>query len=96
MNKRQYSVPLLLLLSLVGILVLGITTQTQARGVNIANTNIEAGIDAPAASGGATATTEIEVHRAQNTVSRTYTLDADFDEGNMINVNHDAPNNDQL
>ena len=28
--------------------------------------------------------------------SRTYTLDADFDEGVLINVNHDAPNNDQL
>jgi len=27
---------------------------------------------------------------------RTYTLDADFDSGFMINVNHDAPNNDQL
>ncbi len=27
---------------------------------------------------------------------RTYTLDADFDEGNLVNVNHDAPNNDQL
>ena len=28
--------------------------------------------------------------------SRTYTLDADFDEGNLVNLNHDAPNNDQL
>jgi|CXWL01.1.fsa_nt_gi streptogramin lyase len=28
--------------------------------------------------------------------SRTYTLDADFDEGALLNVNHDAPNNDQL
>lgn len=28
--------------------------------------------------------------------SRTYTLDADFDEGSLLNVNHDAPNNDQL
>jgi streptogramin lyase len=27
---------------------------------------------------------------------RTYTLDADFDEGTLVNVNHDAPNNDQL
>jgi hypothetical protein len=27
---------------------------------------------------------------------RTYTLDADFDEGVLVNVNHDAPNNDQL
>jgi len=26
----------------------------------------------------------------------TYTLDADFDMGTMVNVNHDAPNNDQL
>jgi len=25
-----------------------------------------------------------------------YTLDADFDEGTLINVNHDTPNNDQL
>jgi len=29
-------------------------------------------------------------------ISRTYTLDADFDEGSMLNVNHDTPNNDQL
>jgi len=28
--------------------------------------------------------------------SRTYTLDVDFDEGLLVNVNHDAPNNDQL
>jgi len=28
--------------------------------------------------------------------SKTYTLDADFDEGTLINVNHDTPNNDQL
>ena len=28
--------------------------------------------------------------------TRTYTLDADFDEGTLVNVNHDAPNNDQL
>lgn len=27
---------------------------------------------------------------------RTYTTDADFDEGAQVNVNHDAPNNDQL
>jgi len=27
---------------------------------------------------------------------RVYTLDADFDEGVLFNVNHDAPNNDQL
>ena len=27
---------------------------------------------------------------------RVYTLDADFDEGVLLNVNHDAPNNDQL
>lgn len=27
---------------------------------------------------------------------RTYTLDEDFDEGTLVNVNHDAPNNDQL
>jgi len=26
----------------------------------------------------------------------TYTLDADFDQGLLVNVNHDAPNNDQL
>lgn len=26
----------------------------------------------------------------------TYTLDADFDMGTLVNVNHDAPNNDQL
>ncbi len=28
--------------------------------------------------------------------SRTYTTDADFDEGILVNVNHDPPNNDQL
>ncbi len=28
--------------------------------------------------------------------SREYTTDADFDEGILLNVNHDAPNNDQL
>lgn len=28
--------------------------------------------------------------------SRTYTLDADFDEGTLVSVNHDAPNNNQL
>jgi len=28
--------------------------------------------------------------------SRTYTTDADFDEGTLFNVNHDAPNSDQL
>jgi YVTN family beta-propeller protein len=28
--------------------------------------------------------------------SRTYTSDADFDEGVLFNANHDAPNNDQL
>jgi hypothetical protein len=28
--------------------------------------------------------------------STTYTLDADFDQGTLVNVNHDAPNNDQL
>lgn len=27
---------------------------------------------------------------------RTYTTDADFDEGRLLNVNHDSPNNDQL
>jgi hypothetical protein len=27
---------------------------------------------------------------------RTYTLDDDFDEGALINLNHDSPNNDQL
>ena len=27
---------------------------------------------------------------------RTYTLDADFDEGTLVNINHDSPNNDQL
>ena len=27
---------------------------------------------------------------------RSYTLDMDFDEGTLVNVNHDAPNNDQL
>ncbi len=31
-----------------------------------------------------------------NVISHTYTLDADFDEGALINVNHTAPNNDQL
>ena len=25
-----------------------------------------------------------------------YTLDAQFDEGNLVDVNHDSPNNDQL
>lgn len=29
-------------------------------------------------------------------VTKTWTLDADFDEGVLVNVNHDAPNNDQL
>jgi len=29
-------------------------------------------------------------------LSATYTLDTDFDEGTLLNVNHDAPNNDQL
>jgi streptogramin lyase len=28
--------------------------------------------------------------------AKTWTLDADFQEGTLINVNHDAPNNDQL
>ncbi len=28
--------------------------------------------------------------------SRTFTLDADFDEGTLVNVNHNAPNNNQL
>jgi streptogramin lyase len=28
--------------------------------------------------------------------SKTYTVDADFDEGTLINVNHDTPNNNQL
>jgi len=28
--------------------------------------------------------------------TRTYTLDGDFDEGALINVNHDSPDNDQL
>lgn len=28
--------------------------------------------------------------------SKTYTLDADFDQGVLVNVNHDSPNNDQL
>jgi len=27
---------------------------------------------------------------------RTYTLDADFDEGVLVNVHHDSPDNDQL
>jgi streptogramin lyase len=31
-----------------------------------------------------------------NCENKTYTLDADFDEGTLVNVNHDAPNNDQL
>jgi streptogramin lyase len=29
-------------------------------------------------------------------ITKTYTLDAEFDEGTLLNVNHDAPNNDQL
>ena len=29
-------------------------------------------------------------------VFRTYTVDADFDEGTLVNVNHDSPNIDQL
>lgn len=29
-------------------------------------------------------------------LTHTYTLDADFDEGTLLNLNHDAPNNDQL
>ncbi|MCI0387460.1 MAG: hypothetical protein MOB07_01645 [Acidobacteria bacterium] len=32
----------------------------------------------------------------QLSCSRTYTFDADFDEGTLLNVNHDAPNNNQL
>ena len=28
--------------------------------------------------------------------SVTYTADAEFDQGTLINVNHDSPNNDQL
>ena len=28
--------------------------------------------------------------------AQTYTLDADFDLGTLVNVNHDAPDNDQL
>ena len=31
-----------------------------------------------------------------NCENKTYTLDADFDEGTLVNVNHDDPNNDQL
>ncbi|MGD8261017.1 MAG: hypothetical protein PVJ22_01560, partial [Desulfobacterales bacterium] len=27
---------------------------------------------------------------------KVYTFDADFDEGDKVNVNHDSPNNDQL
>ncbi|MBI4171572.1 MAG: hypothetical protein HY511_02310 [Actinobacteria bacterium] len=30
------------------------------------------------------------------TAAATYTLDADFDEGTLLNVNHNSPNNDQL
>ena len=28
--------------------------------------------------------------------AQTYTLDADFDLGTLVNVNHDAPDNDQF
>ena len=31
-----------------------------------------------------------------NAATRTYTLDADFDEGILFNLNHDVPNNNQL
>ncbi|MHC4499143.1 MAG: PKD domain-containing protein, partial [Planctomycetota bacterium] len=31
-----------------------------------------------------------------NAGTSTYTLDADFDQGTLVNVNHDSPNNDQL
>lgn len=31
-----------------------------------------------------------------NCENKTYTLDADFDEGTLVNVNHEDPNNDQL
>jgi RHS repeat-associated protein/uncharacterized repeat protein (TIGR01451 family) len=31
-----------------------------------------------------------------NGFTRTYTVDADFDGGNLLNLNHDAPNNNQL
>lgn len=34
--------------------------------------------------------------QAADPIERTYTLDADFDEGILVNVNHDTPNNDQL
>ncbi len=37
-----------------------------------------------------------EVHAQNIPCSVTHTLDADFDLGNLINVNHTSPNNDQL
>lgn len=33
---------------------------------------------------------------AAGAASKTYTLDADFDQGTLINLNHNAPNNNQL
>ena len=42
------------------------------------------------------ATAGLLVGPAMAASSRTYTTDADFDEGTLVNVNHDAPNNDQL
>jgi len=40
---------------------------------------------------------QLQEATAQNVpCSKTYTLDADFDLGNLINVNHNSPNNDQL
>ncbi len=33
---------------------------------------------------------------AVGAITRTYTLDSDFDEGSLLNVNHESPNNDQL
>jgi streptogramin lyase len=42
-------------------------------------------------------TSGLQEARAQNVpCSVTYTLDADFDLGNLINVNHSSPNNNQL
>ena len=36
------------------------------------------------------------VASSSQAVEKTYTTDADFDEGTLVNVNHDPPNNDQL
>lgn len=45
---------------------------------------------------GALAAALLLVGASSQAGERTYTTDADFDEGVLVNVNHDSPNNDQL